>query len=131
MFYGGIADMVKVPDAVFVIDTHLERLAVDEARDMHIPVVGITDTNADPTIINYPIPANDDAVGSVQLIVHHIVDAWIEGKKQEEAEKQPVMSEKKEVSTEKKLSERIVKKESKEKKTTAKKTAKKVVIEEK
>lgn len=81
MFYGGIADMVKVPDAIFVIDTHLERLAVDEARDMGIPTVGITDTNSDPTIVNYPIPANDDAVGSVQLIVHHIVDAWIEGKK--------------------------------------------------
>ncbi len=79
MFYGGIADMTKLPDAVFIIDTHLERLAVDEARDMRIPVVGITDTNADPTIVNYPIPANDDAVGSVQLIVHHIVDAWIEG----------------------------------------------------
>jgi len=96
MFYGGIADMPKVPDAIFVIDTHLERLAVDEARDMGIPTIGITDTNSDPTIVNFPIPANDDAVGSVQLIAHHIVDAWIEGKKKgaEDIAKQSAEAEK-------------------------------------
>lgn len=95
-FYGGVADMPKVPDAVFIIDTHLEHVAAKEARRGGIPTVGITDTNADPTIINYPIPANDDAIGSLQLVVDYIVDAWIEGKndagkaavkKAEEAEK--------------------------------------------
>lgn len=80
-FYWGVQDMTKVPEAVFIIDTHLEDLAVREAIATRVKTVGITDTNADPTIIDYPIPANDDAVGSVQLIVSHIVDAFIEGRK--------------------------------------------------
>lgn len=79
-FYWGVQDMNKIPDAVFIIDTHLEQLAVKEARAMGVTTVGITDTNADPTLIDYPIPANDDAVGSIKLIVDHIVDAWIEGR---------------------------------------------------
>ncbi|HUD44737.1 MAG TPA: 30S ribosomal protein S2 [Patescibacteria group bacterium] len=79
VFYGGIFEMTKLPDAVFIVDTHLEKLAVAEALATRITTVGITDTNADPTLINYPIPANDDAVGSVKLIVHQIVDAWCEG----------------------------------------------------
>jgi small subunit ribosomal protein S2 len=81
-FYGEAADMVRVPDALFIIDTHLERVAAHEANRMGVPTVGITDTNADPTIIDYPIPANDDAVGSLKLIVSYILDAWIEGKEQ-------------------------------------------------
>jgi small subunit ribosomal protein S2 len=80
-FYGGISRLEKLPDALYVIDTHLEDLAVREAIVTHVPVVGITDTNADPTIIKHAIPANDDAVGSIQLITSAIVDAWIEGKK--------------------------------------------------
>ncbi len=80
-FYGGIFELTKLPDAIFVIDSHLEDLAVREANNMRVATVGITDTNADPTVIAHPIPANDDAVGSIKLIVHHIVDAWIEGKK--------------------------------------------------
>lgn len=79
-FYWGVQDMTKIPDAVFIIDTHMEDLAVREAMATNLTTVGITDTNADPTIIDYPIPANDDAVGSVQLILGHIVDAWIEGR---------------------------------------------------
>jgi len=80
-FYGGIASLDRLPDALFVIDTHLENLAVREAIAMNVPVVGITDTNADPTVINYAIPANDDAVGSIKLITSAMVDAWIEGRK--------------------------------------------------
>jgi small subunit ribosomal protein S2 len=80
-FYGGISDMPKVPTAMFIIDTHLEHVAAGEAKKAGIPTVGITDTNADPTIITYPIPANDDAVGSLKLIISYIFDAWIEGKK--------------------------------------------------
>lgn len=79
-FYWGVQDMTKIPDAVFIIDTHLEDLAVREAIATGVTTVGITDTNADPTIIDYPIPANDDAVGSVQLILGHIIDAWLEGR---------------------------------------------------
>lgn len=79
-FYSGVAAMKKMPDAVFVIDTHTEDLAVKEARRMRIPVVGIVDTNADPDLVNYVIPANDDAVGSLKLLVGYILDAWAEGK---------------------------------------------------
>lgn len=80
-FYGGIADMEKLPDAFFIIDTHLEDLAVREALKTGVTTVGIVDTNADPTVIDYPIPANDDAVGSIKLITSYIMDGWIEGRK--------------------------------------------------
>lgn len=79
-FYGGISTMKEQPQALFIIDTHMEDLAVKEATKMGVPVVGIVDTNADPTFITYPIPANDDAVGSLELITTYIIDAWIEGK---------------------------------------------------
>ncbi len=82
-FYSGIADMQRLPDALFIIDTHLENLAVREALATGVKTVGITDTNADPTLIDYAIPANDDAVGSIKLITSYIVDAWIEGRKSE------------------------------------------------
>lgn len=81
-FYGGVLEMKGAPDAVFIIDTHLEHVAANEALRAGIPTVGITDTNADPTIIPYPVPANDDAVGSLKLIISYIFDAWIEGRAQ-------------------------------------------------
>lgn len=81
MFYGGVYKLTKVPDALFIIDSHLENLAVDEATKMGVPTVAITDTNSDPTLIDYPIPANDDAVGSLKLIISQILGAWVEGKK--------------------------------------------------
>ncbi len=80
-FYGGISSMKKTPDALFIIDSHLEDLAVREAKVMGVPTVAFVDTNSDPEVIDYPIPANDDALGSVELIVKFIMDAWIEGKK--------------------------------------------------
>src|SRR6185437_2641721 len=80
-FYGGIAEMPAAPDALFIIDTHQEHVAASESKIARIPTIGITDTNADPTIITYPIPANDDAVGSVKLLSDYIFDAWIEGRK--------------------------------------------------
>lgn len=97
-YYGGIAGMKKLPDALFVIDTHTEDLAVKEARRMRTPVVGIVDTNADPDLVDYVIPANDDAVGSLQLLIGYLVDSWVEGKtgKEVKAEKKAV---KKDVST--------------------------------
>lgn len=82
-FYGGTADMTKTPDALFIIDTHNEHVAVAEALRMGVPTVGITDTNSNPLIINYPIPANDDAVGSLKLIINYIFDAYIEGRKEQ------------------------------------------------
>lgn len=79
-FYGGVYKLNKVPDALFIIDSHLEHLAVDEARKMRVPSAGITDTNSDPALVDYPIPANDDAVGSLQLIIGYILDSWKEGR---------------------------------------------------
>jgi len=80
--YGGVAKITKKPDALFIIDSHLENLAVREALATHIPTIALVDTNADPSIIDYPIPANDDAVGSIKTIVSFIIDAWIEGRKE-------------------------------------------------
>lgn len=118
-FYWGVLDMPTVPQAVFVIDTHKEYIAVREAIATNITTVGITDTNSDPTLINYPIPANDDAAGSVKLLVNHIIDAWIEGRKEmgtEEAE--PAKKEKK-VVKEEVVADKKVAVESKDTKETA------------
>ena len=71
--FGGIKEMTKLPEALFVIDTHKEKLAIKEARTNGIPVIGLCDTNADPTIIDYPIPVNDDAISSLKLILGLIV----------------------------------------------------------
>lgn len=79
-YYGGIVNMKKMPSALFVVDTHTEDLSVKEAKRMHIPVAGIVDTNADPDLVDYVIPANDDAVGSLKLLISYILDAWTEGK---------------------------------------------------
>lgn len=129
-FYGGVVSMTKVPEAIFIIDTHMEDLAVRESIAMNIKTVGITDTNSDPTIIDYPIPANDDAVGSLKLIIEYIFDAWKEGRKQFEAKieaDKQVVEEKKDdkVNEEKKVSDNKEMKENKltpEKKTDAEKT---------
>ncbi|RRD47738.1 30S ribosomal protein S2 [Tessaracoccus sp. OH4464_COT-324] len=76
---GGIRDMAKVPQAVWVVDTKKEHLAVDEARKLNIPVVGILDTNCDPDEVDYAIPGNDDAIRSVGLLTRIIADAVAEG----------------------------------------------------
>ncbi|MBI4096449.1 MAG: 30S ribosomal protein S2 [Candidatus Levybacteria bacterium] len=80
--YGGVAKITRKPDALFIIDSHLEDLAVREALSTHVPTVALVDTNADPALVDYPIPANDDAVGSIKLVVGYIIDSWIEGRKQ-------------------------------------------------
>jgi len=118
-FYGGIAEMDSAPDALFIIDTHQEHVAASEAKIARIPTVGITDTNADPTIIDYPIPANDDAVGSVKLLSDFIFDAWIEGKKNPVKQEAP-KEEKKEEAKEKKEVKAEVKKEEKTEKPAKK-----------
>lgn len=71
--FGGIKEIRKLPEALLVVDTHKEKLAVKEARMKGIPIVGLCDTNADPTIIDYPIPTNDDAISSLKLILGTIV----------------------------------------------------------
>lgn len=67
--FGGVAELVTLPDMLFIVDTHKEITAVREAVRKGIPIVGIVDTNADPTLVDYPIPANDDAVKSISFIL--------------------------------------------------------------
>ncbi len=81
MLLEGIRDMEKLPSIVFIVDTVFEKIALSEARRMKIPIVAICDTDADPDLVDYPIPANDDAIRSVKLICSVIADAVIEGKK--------------------------------------------------
>jgi small subunit ribosomal protein S2 len=71
--FGGIKKMTKLPEALLVVDVQKEKLAVKEARMKNIPVIGLCDTNADPNIIDYPIPVNDDAITSLKLILGVIV----------------------------------------------------------
>lgn len=77
---GGIKEMRKLPNAVVVVDPQLEHTAVEEAHKLSIPVFGIADTNADPDVLDFPIPANDDALRSVKLIMTVLADAVVESK---------------------------------------------------
>ncbi|AMO60979.1 30S ribosomal protein S2 [Mycolicibacterium phlei] len=76
---GGIRDMQKVPSAIWVVDTNKEHIAVGEARKLGIPVIAILDTNCDPDLVDYPIPANDDAIRSAALLTKVIAAAVAEG----------------------------------------------------
>lgn len=79
--YGGIKDMTEQPAAIIVVDAIEDKNAVKEANVLHIPVFAITDTNVDPTTIDYVIPANDDAIKATKLILDYFVEAIKEGKK--------------------------------------------------
>lgn len=78
---GGIRDMRKLPDALFIVDIVKEDIAVKEARRLRIPVFALVDTNANPTLIEYPVAANDDATRTIRLLTAAVADAVIEGKK--------------------------------------------------
>lgn len=77
---GGIKDMKRLPDAIFVVDPKKERICVQEARALGIPLIGIADTNCDPEELDYVIPGNDDAIRAVKLIVSKMADAVVEAK---------------------------------------------------
>lgn len=83
---GGIKDMRRLPAAIFVVDTRKEHTAVLEARRLEIPVIALADTNCDPDEMDYPIPANDDAIRAVRLLCTKIADAALEGLRQREAQ---------------------------------------------
>ena len=85
--FEGILHVEELPAAVFVIDTKNEEIAVAEAKRLQIPVIGLVDTNSDPTILDYPIPGNDDAVKSIRIIVETIMEAVQEGLSKREAKK--------------------------------------------
>ena len=75
---GGIKEMDRVPDAIFIVDPKKERICVQEAHTLGIPLIGIADTNCDPEELDYVIPGNDDAIRAVKLIVAKMADAVIE-----------------------------------------------------
>lgn len=85
-FLGGIEDMPRIPDVMFVVDPKKEKIAVHEANKLGIPVVAMVDTNTDPTPIDVIIPANDDAIRAIRLIAGAMADAVIEGKQGEDDE---------------------------------------------
>ncbi|WP_056995699.1 30S ribosomal protein S2 [Limosilactobacillus equigenerosi] len=83
-FLGGIEDMPRIPDVLYVVDPHKEQIAVSEAKKLHIPIVAMVDTNSDPDDIDVIIPSNDDAIRAVRLITAKMADAVIEGKQGED-----------------------------------------------
>jgi len=95
---GGIVDMKKIPDMIFIIDTNIESLAVKEAVKLKIPIVAILDTNSDPTDIQFPIPGNDDARRSINLycdlLKNTIIDATKNIEKQENEREEKNLSKK-------------------------------------
>lgn len=135
-FYSGVLEMKEKPDALFIIDSHLEDIAVRESLNMNVETIAIVDTNADPYVIDHPIPANDDAVGSIKLIVTHILDSWAEGIKSQKEEKPQEeqgkkLSEGKSVSGEKEEVKTVVKTKEKAPKAVKEAKPKKAIAKEK
>jgi len=83
--FGGIKTMDRLPGALFVVDPNREELALNEARKLAIPIVAMVDTNCDPTVIDLPIPANDDAIRAIRLVASRIADAAIEGQQRRQS----------------------------------------------
>ncbi|EAH7277462.1 30S ribosomal protein S2 [Campylobacter coli] len=101
-YLGGIRYMKTQPDMIFVIDTVKEKIAVQEANRLRIPVVAPLDTNCDPDLVTYPIPGNDDAIRSVQLFCQEMAEAINEGKALREQDGEALPSEEKEITEEEK-----------------------------
>jgi small subunit ribosomal protein S2 len=93
---GGVKDMQRVPDAMFVIDLKTEAIAVREAQRLHIPIIGLVDTNCDPDGITYVVPGNDDAIRSCALIAHAIGDVAAQGHQVFRAEEEKARKEREE-----------------------------------
>jgi small subunit ribosomal protein S2 len=85
---GGIADLNRLPAALFIVDIKREHIAVAEATKLNIPTFGIVDTNSDPTLVDFAIPANDDAAKSISLITRYVTDAIVEGLSERKREKE-------------------------------------------
>ena len=133
---GGIADMKKVPDMIFIIDTNIEDLAVKEAKKLNIPIVAIVDTNSNPTGIDYPIPGNDDARRSINLYCELVKETILDAQKYIAKESSQDLKINDNKSEPKKIEQKNIKKKDKEKKietkkktsiTTAKKISKSII----
>jgi small subunit ribosomal protein S2 len=84
---GSIADMARLPAALFVIDIMKEHIAVSEARRLNLPIFAMVDTNSDPELVDFPIPANDDAANSIAIVLDTVVEAIKEGNNERKSEK--------------------------------------------
>jgi len=82
---GGLRAVRRLPDAMFIVDPHRENIAVAEGRRLEIPIVAMVDTNCNPDLIDYPVPANDDAIRAIRLVAGKLADAIVEGRQQHEA----------------------------------------------
>ena len=82
MFYGGVVKLMSLPKAVFIVDVKKEGVAFREALRCNVPIIAIVDTNVNPEDVMYPIPANDDAVGSIAIITKALADAYLDGKRE-------------------------------------------------
>ncbi len=111
--FSGIKNMEKLPDCMFIVDSHREKIAVAEARKLGILIVGLVDTNCNPEEIDYPIPANDDTIRSIKLITSRLVDGILEGRKEAikriKKEKKEIVAEAKEADGEENAKEKVVK----------------------
>jgi small subunit ribosomal protein S2 len=88
-YLSGVATMKKLPNAVFIVDTKREQIAVNEANRLNIPIVGVVDTNCNPEEITYPVPANDDAIRAIKLLVGVIANAVVDGKQSQVVVEKP------------------------------------------
>jgi small subunit ribosomal protein S2 len=78
--FGGIEEMTRIPGAIFVVDVKKEHIAIQEAKKLGIPVIGMVDTNCDPDTVNYPIPANDDSIRTIELISETLAESVLSGR---------------------------------------------------
>jgi len=85
-YLGGVKEMMKLPDAIFVVDIGKENIAIQEARKLKIPIIGIVDTDCNPELVDYPIPGNDDSIKSVRFLINEIVDSYTNGANSFQAE---------------------------------------------
>ena len=122
--FGSIVDLTRLPAALFVVDVNIEHIAVAEAKRLNIPTFAIVDTNSNPNVVDFPIPANDDAATSVDLIIGVITRAIEEGLTERKSDKD------KEGEKEKSMIEAVAEEEQKEREEKVKKIEEKLTMEE-
>ena len=98
---GPLKDLTRLPAALFIVDIRKEHIAVAEARKLNIPTFALVDTNSDPSLVDFPVPANDDATSSIDKIIGIMCDAIAEGLNERKSEKEKVAADKQEAKTEK------------------------------
>ena len=124
--FGSIADLTRLPAALFVVDVNIEHIAVAEAKRLNIPTFAIVDTNSDPNVVDFPIPANDDAATSVELIVGALTKAIEEGLSERKSDREKDGTKEKEKS----MAEAAIEEEQQEREQKVKKLEKKIAVEE-